>query len=92
MLADDYERAASRVFQAASRIIGASPLLRHGATITANRLRSSRLALLSRRAPMERRTSFLRLESQSKFLASALSMLPINTRSSLAIPMVFALR
>jgi len=37
-LANDYEQAASRVFQAAVRIIEASSLLRHSAKVTANRI------------------------------------------------------
>jgi hypothetical protein len=37
-LANDYEHAASRVFQAAARMVQASPLLRHSAKITANRI------------------------------------------------------
>src|SRR5271156_4217711 len=37
-LANDYEQAQSRVFEAASRIIKASPMLRDAATITANRI------------------------------------------------------
>ena len=37
-LANDYEQAATRVFQAAVRIIEASPLLRHSAKVTANRI------------------------------------------------------
>jgi terminase large subunit-like protein len=37
-LANDYEQAASRVFQAAARMVEASPLLRHSAKITANRI------------------------------------------------------
>ncbi|HUY39803.1 MAG TPA: terminase TerL endonuclease subunit [Candidatus Binataceae bacterium] len=37
-LANDYEQAASRVFEAASRMVQASPLLEHSAKITANRI------------------------------------------------------
>ncbi len=37
-LANDYEQAASRVFQACRRIVGASPLLRHAAKITADKI------------------------------------------------------
>jgi phage terminase large subunit-like protein len=37
-LANDYEQAASRVFQAIKRIVEASPLLKHAAKITAERI------------------------------------------------------
>ncbi len=37
-LANDFEQASSRVFQAAARIVQASPLLRDSATITGNRI------------------------------------------------------
>ena len=37
-LANDYEQAASRVFQAAARMVEASPLLRHGAKVTADKI------------------------------------------------------
>jgi phage terminase large subunit-like protein len=38
IIANDFEQAASRVFEAISRIIKASPLLRHSAKITANKI------------------------------------------------------
>jgi phage terminase large subunit-like protein len=37
-LANDYEQASSRVFQAAARMVEASPLLRHSAKVTADKI------------------------------------------------------
>jgi phage terminase large subunit-like protein len=37
-LANDYEQASSRVYQAAARIVEASPLLRHSAKVTADKI------------------------------------------------------
>ena len=37
-LANDYEQAQGRVFQAITRIIAASPMLSHSAAVTANRI------------------------------------------------------